>query len=616
MDKKKVPSFPGLTHALIILTLSLIVYSNSFNGPFLFDDKRNIFDNPVVKDLSCYNLFEAVSGTTQNPCKPPKNRITVLFTFALNYQLNDLNPGGYHVVNLLIHMTTGLLLYAFTVLLFTTPALKTSSLSKHRRQLALFSALLFVAHPVQTQAVTYIVQRFASLTALLYLLTLLLYARARLLYCYTDSSMSPAGRFRGVHVSVLYVAAFFTTCLAMTSKEIAFTLPFMILLTEFIFFKGPLKKRAAWVFPFQMTLSIIPIIHFGASSTGAPLSDRVEQASKIVTEISRIDYLLTEFRVIVSYLRLLLFPTNQNLDYDYPLYHTFFTLPVFTSFCVLIFLLSLGIFFLIQAKRREGAFTLAGFGIIWFFVTLSVESTVIPLHVIFEHRLYLPSIGLILSAVTVLFILFEITNRQRYFFYGKISIGTILISLSILTFHRNQVWNSSLALWRDVVRKSPAKERGYTNLGIAYEKIGAIDKAIMYHLRAYELHPENPEVNLNLGNDFSQKGDLMQAIMYYEKALHLLPAYPEAWNNLGLTFEKKGDFDRAIESYTKAIKLNPRLVGPYINTGNILLRQNKTEQAIVFYNQALTKVPDHLEGLINLGLAKRRLGRFKEAVAA
>jgi len=368
--------FPVRSLAVLLLLslLAALIYSNTFSIPFQFDDADNIVQNPQVKDLA--NFFD-LSGS----------RYVGFLSFALNYSVGGLQVFGYHLVNLIIHIVNGFLVYSLVLLLFKAES-QHSPLTTHDTQLtmvpwiALAAAMLFVVHPIQTQAVTYIVQRFASLVALFYLLTVVCYLKWRL-------ASSEAQRR-----SLWYWGAVLFTVLAMKTKENSFTLPFMILLVEAVFFRSATRRRWIALIPFLLTLPIIPLSHPGAMGEGEA------GFAQGTAEISRSDYLFTQFRVIVTYIRLLFLPIGQNLDYDYPIYHSILEPVVVLSFLFLlsIFVLSLFVIFDSRPTAQNSHLRLMGFGIVWFFLTMSIESSIIPLKdVIFEHRLYLPSVGFFMA---------------------------------------------------------------------------------------------------------------------------------------------------------------------------------------------------------------------------
>ncbi|MFA4830511.1 MAG: hypothetical protein WC594_15010, partial [Thermodesulfovibrionales bacterium] len=421
-----------IVHFFLIAIGGFFVYSNTFNVPFHFDDTFTIVKNPGLKDLS-------------NFWPPSGSRWFGFLTFALNYYFGGLNVTGYHIVNLTIHIFNAILVYWLVVLTFKTPFFSNqqsaissqqsketnfdspihpfSSASGGQAYLPLFIALLFVSHPIQTQAVTYIVQRFTSLATMFYLLSLACYIRSRL-------STLPATRY------TLYTVSLVSAILSMKTKEISFTLPIVITLYEFMFFGNnqfviPVKtgiqdknemdscfrrndrmesvyKRLLFLIPFLLTMLIIPLSMIG---TDKPIGDAIgelREASQETKQISRGIYLFIQFRVIVTYIRLLFIPINQNLDYDYSLYHSFFNPEVFLSALFLLSIFILGIYLLCAKRLALPASRLISFGIFWFFITLSVESSIIPIRdVIFEHRLYLPSIGIIIIFVSLTFYIFQ-----------------------------------------------------------------------------------------------------------------------------------------------------------------------------------------------------------------
>jgi len=369
-----------LLSLLSIIILGAIVYSNTLNATWHFDDSVVVTENWSLRDLrgNFNTIFSA-------------NRSVGFFTFALNYYFNKLNVTGYHVVNILIHIVNALLVYSLVMLTLKTPAMVKSRLASQARFLALASGLIFVSHPIQTQAVTYIAQRFASLATLFYLLSVVFFAKARLSIGRGKAFLSP------LHL-VWYSLSLFSAFCAMHTKEIAFTLPCIICLFEFFFFDSSsrsLTKRLLYLLPFILTFAIIPA-NMGLFSKvqAKPLGDIIGEIREQVQEtplISRKDYLLTQFNVIVTYIRLLFLPMNQNLDYDYPIARSFFQFPTFLSFLFLLVLVILAVYLFLKDYR------FISFATFWFFITLSVESSIIPIRdVIFEHRVYLPSVGFVM----------------------------------------------------------------------------------------------------------------------------------------------------------------------------------------------------------------------------
>ncbi|MGC1456338.1 MAG: tetratricopeptide repeat protein, partial [Nitrospirota bacterium] len=249
----------SLFHVLLLIIAALAVYSNTLQVPFQFDDPTNITDSPLVRNVRNFENWDVLM----------QSRSLSNLTLALNFRFNGTAVAGYHIVNILIHLVNALLVYALVGLLFRTPVLLRSSLKKHAGLIALFAALLFVTHPVQTGAVTYIVQRLASLATLFFLAGI---------SAYLNSRFATEDRRSNMVQSFWYVVALVSAVLAMKSKETAFTLPIMICLAEFLFFTGGLRKRIAFLLPFLLTMLIIP---FSLIGTGKPLGDLVGDVSKV-----------------------------------------------------------------------------------------------------------------------------------------------------------------------------------------------------------------------------------------------------------------------------------------------------------------------------------------------
>lgn len=616
-------SYPAI---LLILLAGITVYANTFHVPFLLDDHLWITHNEFIKRL---DIFFSNSSKYNS-------RFVGLFTLALNFHFGGFNVTGYHVINLIIHLLTALMVYVLLRLTFRAPyfqmqveqpvqvenetgaAVKDLPLQPSSF-IPLFAALLFVVHPVQTQAVTYIVQRMTSLATLLYLLSVVLYAKARLSIEKSKESKMKSG-FRGqesgnfkrkVKIGLLFAGSVLSAVLAMKTKEIAFTLPFVVLLYEACFFQGPWRRRLLFLLPLLATLPIIPMGVVATSQTlsaGHPavqtaagmLADVGEQL-RASTHLARMDYLFTQFRVIVTYLRLLVLPINQNLDYDYPVYHSFFTPQVFLSFFFLASIFGLACFLLWRTRKsRKGnvqrtaglenlklvsqpqpplnpspgfsstcLLRLVAFGILWFFLALSVESSFVPiLDVIAEHRLYLPSIGAAAAFSAAFFLIVERFFRSSTVL--SILAGAIIIlALSFATHQRNNVWGNAVKLWEDVVSKSPQKPKPLNNLGLALNDAGRPWEAIPILKRAIDISYKYDMANYNLGRSY----------LLIDQSSVAIPLFREA------------------------IKINPDLTGAYSDLGAALIKDKRYKEAITLLEKNMDRLDEIPEVYFNLGVA-------------
>jgi len=522
------------------------------------------------------------------------SRFIGFLSFALNYRFNEFSVLGYHLVSVLLHILASLTACWLTRMTFMTPAMKKEGISRYKGILSFFAGLIFLAHPVQTETVVYIFQRVTVLAALFYLLSLCLYIKARL-------DLDANGRLN----VPCYAASFAAALIAMFSKENAGTIPLMILLYELCFFSRDKRVRWKYTLPFFILLPVVPItVSLSKSVVSGDVARFFENSMQNSTH-----YLLTQFKVMVTYIRLLVAPVNQNLLYDYPVSKSLFELPVLASIAFLGSILAL-------AVRWYNRHRIISFGVFWFFLTLLPESTVIPLeHVIFEHRLYLPmaGFGLFLAGITY------------HVFKGRgltgivIALIVITSSFALLTYRRNRIWTDELTLWDDVIQKSSMrphrKAAPFHYRGDAYKDSGDIERALADYNKAIEIDPGYAKAYNNRGNLYKQTGDLQRAITDYNKVIAIDPMPADAYNNRGNVYMDLGDMQKALADYNKAIELNASLTGVYANRARVHKMLGNNEQALADYNKAIELNPHRASVYNNRGNIYMLQGRFQQALA-
>ena len=637
-----------LLSIILISSLGIIVYSNTFHCAFHIDDITSIVDNFAIRDI--HNL-QAIWNFW--PC-----RFITYFTLALNYHLGKLNVSGYHLFNLCVHLITSILVWWLTLLTLPllskklqgndviaskakqslnkkkiaplqikrgpagavasslknaprndTNAHSDDPISQHAALIALFVGLVFVSHPLQTQAVTYIVQRAACMAALFYLASLCFYVKARLVSSSViarsegpqagHSQVAPTKQsFIKISPHVFYACSLLAAVAAMFTKENSITLPFAILLYEFFFLRpnsfsrrGESTGGGDWkiLSPFLLTLSIIPLTMMFTQTVDFQGMHRIAEKP---SGISSMQYLLTQCKVIVTYIRLFFLPLNQNADYDVPLAHSLFELPVLTGFLFLIAVLW-------QAKQLFLKHRLLSFSIFWFFLTLLPESSIVPIKdVIFEHRLYLPLAGYSLFLVS-----------GAYYLLGKkmmlvmiVFLTSIIVGQATLAYQRNNVWKDESSLWDDVIKKSPHKPRGYNNRGNVFAARGNFFQALSDYNKAIKADPNFSEGYYNRGGVEASQGKLNLAMTDYDKALELNHEYPEAYINRGYLYYKQGKLTEALLNYNKALSLTPTIQKVYIDRGLVYAQQGDLTDAIADYTKALELEPNDAETYNALGL--------------
>jgi hypothetical protein len=569
-------------------------------------------------------------------------RLVGYFSFALNYYFGGVDVKGYHLVNLFIHIVNACLVYFLALLTFRTPyleaiddrqgAMGASPLASnllpvaYSRLIAFFSALLFVSHPVQTQAVTYIVQRFTSLSTLFYLLSVVMYIKGRLWARgygqakeesreYAVNSMQsaysvPPGAYRHLVARRLspvayYVLSLLFAVLAMRTKEIAYTLPLVIILYETVFFIAPLKKRLLFLLPVALILIVVAVSYIRWDRPLGEILSALEATTRAETKMPRWDYLMTEMRVITTYIRLIFLPINQTLDYDYPTYHSFFEPPVFMSFFFLSSIFWAAVWLLYNSRRGATPLTpplargkakggvssiiayrptpiacyrLIAFGILWFFITLSVESSIIPIKdVIAEHRLYLPSVGFFIALAAGVVLLLKQGPRfttqgprssgasrftTHYSLIMKIAAGlfsVIILALSVATYSRNSIWKDRVIFWEDVVKKGPNLARSHTGLGAVYFRQDRLAEAMEEFQTAVSLNLSDFIAHYDMGLIYWRQGRLDEAKKEFQAAASLKPENAVIRSSLGKVYEQQGFLYDAISEYEAALKLDPGL---------------------------------------------------------
>lgn len=581
-----------------VILLTLIIYSNTLEAPFIYDDIPNIVNNPATKDLSFFShptkVFDPVFSEAIRPFFV--NRYLGYLTFAINYKQTGLDTISYHVTNIIIHIINVILVF----LLIKLTISKTSfghrlNISEDKSEyFAIIVAALFAVHPIQTQSVTYIVQRFASLATLFYLLSLVLYIYWRINYS-------------DLKRPLFYMLALLSTICAMKTKEITFTLPIMMLLYDIVFIKDKFKNTIVYLLPFIFCMTIIPLTLISLSG----LQDGLNTSNHF--NVSMWQYLFTQFTVIVKYISLLLLPINQAVDYAYPLYKSFFETRVVLSFLLLTVLFLFGLYMTFN-NNINPFLKISGFGILWFIITLSVESSIIPIaDYIYEHRLYLPSLGFFISIVSVLY-MFYIKCNLRLQEFLLIFFVSITIVLGYATYNRNEVWLSEETLWKDNINKQSLKARAYTNLSNYYYKKSDTQKAVDVLEEGFKLISDDFFLYNNLSVAYTANGN-------YEKAEALLSEmlvkFPDnkswTYTRYGYLYLDQNQLNKAYEMFLMALKNGYSAYDIWLNLSKILLKQGHYERALFFSKVSLMNKPNDIETLSLTAVLLEKMNRFKEA---
>jgi len=534
----------------IVMMLVLSAYSNSIYAPFTLDDLHSFVKEPLVLNFTF--SWEGLCGLAKT--KFGLYRFLPMLSFALDLQWGSGSLMAFHISNIIIHLLAILALFFLLNSLFKFISYDTRPSVTDLRSVSPIIIIVTVGfwalNPVQTNAVTYLVQRMTSMAALFYFLALGCYLRGRAEHLRESFNKK---------VTVWYLLSFLSAACSFLCKENSATLPVVILLIEFLFVcHGSLSKflRKHKVLCF-LAMLCLPIIYYKLTGFANGYGGRHFTCS---------ERLLTELRIVSSYIFLLLLPLPHflNMEHD-PVLSTSLFNPV-TTFTSLLFLLII----VVYAWRIRKRYPLVTFAVYWFFINLLIESSVVPLELEFEHRLYLPSVGfyLIFALLVVkgALLLLPVISDERNFRVLTVSLIIIAMSgLSLLTFKRNLVWQDTVSLYRDCVQKSPAKPRAHSNLAQALcshgkyeEAISECEKSIALGVPGYE---EYWVAAANLVASFSQMGDYKSAV---DRGEALLTEYPEKakknsfpifLHNLGNAYFKKNDYQKACDMYLSGLHL-------------------------------------------------------------
>lgn len=578
---------------VVLIAAGLAVYYQTFSFGFVFDDDWFIVSSPYIKDL------KRLSGVFD---QFPFTRTMGFLSFALNYALHQLDPFGYHLFNFLIHVIAAALVWGVSGLLidvlYPVSSKGRDAVSKgvFIRQAPFLIALLFLVHPGQTQAVSYISQRFESMATVFYLSAVYCYLRARLIQ---DQKRV-----------LFFVLTGILGFLGILTKEIVATLPLMLLALEalimpFVKHRGDRSMIAAVhskkiIFILAGAVLVFSLVFMALVRTDLRIFLQVtESESHDGDVLSSGRYLLTQLRVFLTFARLLILPIHQNLDYDYPMSTGLLEPPL-----TLVGLLVIAGMILTVIRLRH-RYPLISFGIAWMLIAFSINLAP-RANVIFEHKLYLISFGFLIVLVSSLNAL-SISDRVRMALVIVLAVGW-----GVLSYQRNQVWQNNLTLWQDVIKKSPHKHRSNINLGLSYMEAGHYEEALFYLNRF--MSPLDLKSYLARGAVYERTGNYLKALEDFDHVIKLDPKNADAYIRRAKVHKKQGQYEQALKDLGAAIELDPRNDKPYIDRSIIWMMRQETALALNDLNKALEIDPSSYGARINIAGVYSSQGQYEEAI--
>jgi len=575
-----------------LFAAGVLLYGYTVSFPFVFDDHVYLVGNPLVKEGSSFAFLRDLRAFVAKPREmgldPDLGTNFILrpfayLTFHLNFVFDGLRPRGYRAVNILIHCLNAILLFQLLWRLLGHRDGRNPLGPVSVRFIALGSAFLFLVHPLQTESVTYIVQRFTSLGTFFYLLTLLTHLRAN-----AAASRRAACWWRAGSVAALL--------LGMLTKEEVLTAPLLLVVTDWLLMGTAPKLAVKRALPHLLCLPLIPALVVLASHAQAAGDWTAADAVNVVNPhgYSPYHYALTQLSVVLLYLRLILLPVGLNLDWEYRLSTSLLEGRVLVSAALILGLIA-GSWLWRRLRPADARCSLMFVAVIWYFTTLAVSSGVVPLpDLVSEHRCYLASVGAIVALVGCADLLRSRLAGARV---GRMVVPAVtavwVLALGAATVARNNLWRSEISLWKDAAAKSSHKSRIWNNLGVAYYEQGRPQEAIACFRKVIELEPGSVLGYQNLGAALNGIGRPQEALIISQLGLRCGPSYAPLYYNLGVSYYGLKLTTNSIESFTRAVTICPAHTLSHIWLGAIYSEVRQYEMALKHYRAALSLEPRH-----------------------
>jgi len=559
-------------HILLFVVLGILLYWYTLPYPFVFDSRFYLLNNPLITDSSMFLRLLDVPGFADDYAELNVHRDVVVtfilrpftnFTFHLNYLFDGFDSGGYRVVNIALHIINAILWYTLL-----TRIIRHRTGGVHPEQqwmVPFFSALFFLVHPLNTESVTYIIQRYASLSCFFYLATMLLFLL---------SLLSPVKWQQ----RVAYIGSVITLIIGMHSKENLVTAPLALVLMGTVLLRLPLRRVLVRASVHICCMPIIPFVVYLVSTAQDETGQSLPKLSRVVDGYPPYEYVLTQARVILTFFRMLIAPYGQNIDPAYPLYRSIANPEILVSlFIILSFVIAAVVLYC--RKQRHFNDDLLSFCIFFSLLSVSVSSLYPLPDLMTEHRSYLFSLPVITGLVCRIDTI-RMQFTLKWATRTIVFLGIMAVLYSALTVRRNHLYSSRSSLWEDAVSKSPDKWRPNYNAGCALADEQHYQKALHYFQRAIQINPFKIEGYSNLGSTYLLLSDPHSAIEAYRKGLAVRGDELILLVNLGNAYRQAGQLQDAIEVLEKSVYLNPGIIRSYRMLAELYVTIGDQENAL------------------------------------
>lgn len=568
----------------MIVLFGCLLYGRTLSFPFVWDGLGYVLGNPLIKGFGYYDdIFHFHElGQLDEKLGIPSDYVTnftlrpiTYLTFTINYVLGGNNPVGYRAGNVAIHIANAVLIFLLLETILKKEATSGRIDSFSLRFISTSTAMLFLFHPLQTESVIYIAQRFTSLAATFYLLTMFLFIR---------SLTTDAARLR----RLLYWLSVATLVMGMLTKEEVFTAPIILLLMTVIVLRKPLSVSLKTTVPHLLCLPLIPALVAVTSAVQNTAGLSLKGSVNVVNfyNYSVLHYAITQLSVIATYLRLLLLPYGQNVDYDYPLYTSLLQGRVILAL-ILVAIIVLSAVQFYRRSPQQIHRRLVLFGVVFFFVAISITSSIIPLaELIAERRTYIPSFGaflVLICAMDLMRLKWPRLLRNSVLVAG---VGIWLVILGGVTYARSEVWRSKISFWQDASTKSPDKVRPMLALVAAYWERKQYEQASIWLKKIVSLRPNEQSYYVLLEELQYLRGLYADSIETGVQALHIGEGTPKIYYLLGLAYGKIGmnaDSERALDY---ALFLQPNFLDAHRALAEYYFSAKRYPDALHHYREA------------------------------
>ncbi len=561
-------------YPLIILLLSIVVYANTLQNAFVYDDFREVLENSVVHEFHFGDFWRIYLSMPDH--SPPPARPIPLITYALNYAIGGLNPFGYHLVNVFLHGCVSLLIYGITVTLFP-----------RGYRLAFIAAVFFACHPIHTDVVAPVAGRSELLASFCMLLTLWIYLRR------TAEPFSRWSLGLWLTLPVFFLGAM--------SKATAWSLPLVLMgVDAYRFRTESTKKLSPAIFfyrlkKFYLPYLLLPTLIFLLILTIGYKPIEEKSAANFLFYLPFFERIIGALGIMMRYLVLLAFPIRLSCDYGFA--HLSTQGPMVQTVWAAggAGMLLLGVWAAYASFGRRGRYFL---GIFIFTATYGIVSNMLVVinTPMAERLIYMPSWGFCLLLAMILEDLFRFVQERRFpkrtMFFLWLLVVAVTTAYSVRTWIRNRDWKDQLTLMSSAYDVCPMSGRVNNNLGAAYEQKGQLKKAIFHYEKAAAILPGNPGIHMGLGSAYAKSGDKEKARESFEKVVHLQPQRAKGYFNLGKCCYDLGLLAQASEAFERAGEIDPQNFDVWVNLGNIYLREGEPEKAADAYEKALALKPN------------------------